>query len=318
YCVVQLDDTGLVVEANPHWSGPRGNVARIEVEFVSYKDHHDAALARWRDDDLDVLLMGAKAADVDEHTVTTVVAGLMTIMLLLNSRQPALESVEVRRAILAAMDTAELAMHSESSLRPAQPAGLIPPAMPGHSRRSGAGHDRDEAARLLAAAGHPEGEGLPRLKLYSHIWVLSIAEVLIRQLAEVGIEVDLHMLDAGLGIYQQPPDADLLLSSWVADYADPDGFFRGLVDGARCFDMDDGQTVHMLREARSVRDHDRRLMAYQDVDRRLVQEMAVLAPIGYPRTTLLTRPWVKNAWASPVTPLRLSDVVIERENSSPV
>ncbi|MGN6377936.1 MAG: ABC transporter substrate-binding protein, partial [Gaiellales bacterium] len=100
YCVVQLDDTGLVVEANPHWIGPRGNVARIEVEFVSYKDHDDAALARWRDDDLDVLLMGAKAADVDEHTVTTVVAGLITIMLLLNSRQPALESVEVRRAIL--------------------------------------------------------------------------------------------------------------------------------------------------------------------------------------------------------------------------
>jgi ABC-type transport system substrate-binding protein len=218
----------------------------------------------------------------------------------------------VRRAILAAMDTVELAEHSEARLRPGQPAGLIPPAMPGHSRRSGVAHDRAEADRLLAAAGHPGGEGLRPLKLYAHVWVLRIAEVLVRQLSDVGINVDLHMLDAGMGVYQQPADADLMLSSWVADYADPDGFFRGLVDGARCFDMDDGQTVQMLREARGVRDHDKRLAAYQEVDRRLAQELAVLAPIGYPRTSLLTRPWVHGAWANSVTPLRLSDVIVER------
>ena len=233
-------------------------------------------------------------------------------MLLLNSRLPGLESADVRRAILSAIDTAELAKHSEARLRSGQPSGLLPPAMPGHSRRSGVAHDLEESARLLAAAGHPGGEGLPRLKLYGHIWVLQIAEAMVGQLEKVGLHVDLHMLDAGRGVYQQPDDADLMLSSWVADYADPDGFFRGLVDGARCFDMDDGQTVHMLREARGVRDHDKRLAAYQEVDRRLAQELAVLAPIGYPRTSLLTRPWVHGAWANSVTPLRLSDVIVER------
>jgi ABC-type transport system substrate-binding protein len=312
YRVVEFDDDALVAEANPYWIGPRGNVARIEVEFVPYKDHLEEALERWRDGRLDVLLVGARAPEPDEVTVSTTVPGLMTIMMLLDSRRPGMQSVEVRRAILTAMDTVELAKHSEARLRPGQPAGLIPPAMPGHSRRSGLAHDRAEAERLLAAAGHPGGEGLSRLKLYAHFWVLPIAEVLVRQLSDVGIKVDLHMLDAGMGVYQQPPDADLMLSSWVADYADPDGFFRGLVDGARCFDMDDGQTVRMLREARGVRDHDKRLAAYQEVDRRLAQELAVLAPIGYPRTTLLTRPWVRGAWANSVTPLRLSDVIVER------
>ncbi len=311
YRPMRHDDHGMVFEANPMWTGERGNLARIEVEFYDFKDHL-AALARWGAGELDVLVAGVRPPEQDENTVVSEVAGLMTIMLRLNANRPGLQRPEVRHAIVAAMDTARLVEHSDASVRPGQPAGLIPPAMPGHSRRSGVAHDRETAARLLAEAGHPDGSGLSRLSMASHVWMLPVAHALTRQLADVGIEVDVRVLDEAHGVAQRPADVDLRLSSWVADYADPDGFFRGILEGAECFDMDDGHVLSMLREARTVHDHDRRLAAYQAVDRQLVQELAVFAPIGYPRTTLLTRPWVKHAWASPVTPLRLSGVCVER------
>jgi ABC-type transport system substrate-binding protein/class 3 adenylate cyclase len=315
YRPVSLDDTGLVAEANPMWTGRRGNLARIEVEFHPLKGHLTASLARWRAGELDALVVAARPAQDEQNTVTSEVAGLMTMILRLNARRPALRRPELRRALLAAIDTAELVTHAEGSLRPAQPAGLIPPAMPGHSRRSGVGHDRERALQLLAEAGHPGGDGLPELALAAHGWMLPVAHALVAQLAAVGIHVDVRVMDGAHGIVQRPADADLRLSSWVADYADPDGFFRGILEGEDCFDTDGGETLRMLHAARAVRDHDLRLAAYRDVDRRVVQELAVFAPIGYPRTTLLTRPWVKHAWASPVTPLRLSDVCVEREPS---
>lgn len=315
YRPVSFDEQGLVVEANPMWIGERGNVARIEIAFHDFKDHSGHSLARWQTGELDALVVGTRPLETADDTVVTEVPGLMTVMLRLNARRPSLARPQLRQAILAALDTAELEKHTDASVRPAQPAGLIPPAMPGHSRRSGVPHDRERALELLAEAGHPEGRGVPQLVLASHVWMLPVAHAMASQLAGIGLDVHVRVMDEAQGIAQRPTDADLRLSSWVADYADPDGFFRGILEGAECFDMDDGQTLAMLQAARAVHNHDLRLAAYQDIDRRLVHELAVFAPIGYPRSTLLTRPWVTHAWASPVTPLRLSGVCVEHKRS---
>ena len=78
----------------------------------------------------------------------------------------------------------------------------------------------------------------------------------------------------------------MYLTSWGADYPDPEGFFRGLLHPSQGAYSDD-TSERLLAEGRAQRDHDRRLAIYQELDRHLVQEAAVLMPIGYPRSTLL-------------------------------
>ncbi len=314
YRVIEHSEAGLVAEADPLWAGPRGNVQRIDVEFVPMDQHVARGLAGWANGDYDVLTVGLRPPEPDPATQVTIVPGLITVMLEMQPRRPELKPVEVRRAIAAAMDNVELDAASPGFSRPAQPAGLLPPAMPGHSNRSGVPHDLEAARALLAQAGHPDGEGLPRLTLDARKWMIGVAEQLARQLARVGIEVDVCPVETELGTVEddlRTTDADLTLNSWVADYADPDGFFRGLLEGGDCPVRTDDESLQMLAEARRLRDHDRRLAVYQALDRRLVQELAILVPIGYPRTSLLARPWVAGAWANSVSAMRLSDVVVK-------
>ena len=73
----------------------------------------------------------------------------------------------------------------------------------------------------------------------------------------------------------------------------------------------DDTTDRLMVEGRAQRDHDRRLAIYQELDRHLVQEAAVLVPIGYPRSTLLVRPWVSDVWATPATGVRLGDANVD-------
>ena len=102
----------------------------------------------------------------------------------------------------------------------------------------------------------------------------------------------------------------MYLMSWGADYPDPEGFFRGLVHPSQGA-FSDETSERLLAEGRAQRDHDRRLTIYQELDRHLVQEAGVLIPLGYPRSTLLVRPWVSDVWATPATGVRLGDANVD-------
>ena len=75
--------------------------------------------------------------------------------------RPPFDDARVRRALAHALDRASL----ESSVASPATGGFLPPAMPGHSHDAGLRHDPGLARRLLAEAGHPDGRGLPALRL---------------------------------------------------------------------------------------------------------------------------------------------------------
>ena len=37
-----------------------------------------------------------------------------------------------------------------------------------------------------------------------------------------------------------------------------------------------------------------------------------MVPLAYSRTALLRRPWVKNVWANPLTPIRFDLAMVDR------
>jgi ABC-type transport system substrate-binding protein len=187
--------------------------------------------------------------------------------------------------------------------------GLLPPAMPGHSHNLREPLTLDQARAALAEAGYPGGEGLPPLRLAALLPMRPMLADVEDWLAELGMSVTVEWL--GPGPWLSGLDCDAWLCGWVADYPDPDGFFRGLLSDRHVRLLDDDEVTRLLVEARGSRDRDRRLELYGALDRRLV-EQSLLVPVFYARSVLLHRPWVHGLWANVLTPLRFDQATVKR------
>ena len=106
--------------------------------------------------------------------------------------------------------------------------GPVPPALPGHPEghkhpKSFRGPDLDRAKELLAKAGYPGGKGLPKLEYYSSRGRNNTeqSEMLSRQLGEIGIEVDVNLVDFSTLIQKvDNKNAPFFSFAWGSDYPD--------------------------------------------------------------------------------------------------
>jgi len=111
-----------------------------------------------------------------------------------------------------------------------QPAlhGVLPPSMPGFtSSIKGYRYDPDQARRLLALAGYPNGKGLPTLllQLGNSQRTASIAEAIQAQWKEIGVNVELRQVDFPQHLSMvRAGDLALWRTSWIGDYPDPENF----------------------------------------------------------------------------------------------
>lgn len=107
--------------------------------------------------------------------------------------------------------------------------GVIPPGLVGYPPDGKAaqairGPNLEEAKRLLAAAGYPGGQGLPPIEFYTSGGQNGPeqAEMLERQLAKVGIQVNKHLVEfATLTAFMDAKKAQMFGYAWSSDY--PDG-----------------------------------------------------------------------------------------------
>jgi ABC-type transport system substrate-binding protein/class 3 adenylate cyclase len=315
FLLSDIDDDHLTMVANPHWSGRRGNLREIEVQF---RYHGIEARAAWREGGVDVLASPYAPLDDDETVCADYAPVLGTTMLGFHTDRPPFGDVRLRRAVASVLSPightyAELGLVGRAAIG----GGLLPPAMPGHDHRIAELHDVEGARALLAAAGHPGGAGLAPLQMLITGGLNMLHEPIRAALAAVGLAVEFETSPRGMRVGDM--GAQMWLTSWLADYPDPDGFFRGLLADPCDPVTDPEQTraiVDLLDRARASRDQDARLALYGEVDRLLVAEWVVLVPIAYARTALLYRPWVHGLWANALTTYRLDAVIVDRERSS--
>jgi ABC-type transport system substrate-binding protein/class 3 adenylate cyclase len=302
------DEAGLVLEANPLWRGARGNLSRITIRFRKRTDDFEAL---WSDGSVDVLPSArALVPEPGEGCVETAPV-LGTTIVGFRTDRPAVDDVRVRRAISAAV--AAVAAGAERiglGARPPGRGGLLPPAMPGHNYDLVSPPSMDEARRLLADAGHPDGEGLGRLRMLATAGTAQQAEALVEALDHLGVKARIDFSEPDVILSGQ--DCDVWVCTWFADFPDPEGFFRGLIGDPTDPIVSDAETFARLDAARASRDRDERLQLYSAVDHRIVADEVLMLPLAYSRATLLRRPWVQGVWANALTPLRLDRAVVER------
>ncbi|HUR57208.1 MAG TPA: peptide ABC transporter substrate-binding protein [Opitutaceae bacterium] len=152
---------------------------------------------------------------------------LQTAFYRLNLERPPLGDVRVRRALSLALDREQLARRVIKSDQPAF--ALTPPNCAGYTADRSCPTDVDEAKRLLAAAGFPEGKGFPRLELllYQHTGMeLPVAEAIQQMWRQrLGIEIALVQQEMKTAIAaRRTRSYDILGSNWLGDYLDPTTF----------------------------------------------------------------------------------------------
>ena len=106
--------------------------------------------------------------------------------------------------------------------------GPIPPTLDGHPEGGRApssyrGQDLDRARTLLAKAGYPNGQGLPAIQYVTDNNPTSMeqAELLKRQLGEIGIQVNAEHVDFSTLIEKvDNRKAQMFSFAWSSDYPD--------------------------------------------------------------------------------------------------
>jgi ABC-type oligopeptide transport system substrate-binding subunit len=299
----------VLLEYNPLYFGERtGNLAC--AEYLAFPDETER-LERFRSGDLD----WADTFELPDDLAARLELSLeLDAWYFVLSSQPPLDDVRVRRALAMAVNWRSLAERQGAS--PAT-GGLVPPGMPGHTPGLALPYDPEQARRLLAEAGYPEGQGLPPLRIRGWGWMPEVSAAAAQLLREaLPVEVDLRWVTLP-NAYGDVSGSHLIFEGWIADLPDPDNCLRqaNALRVLRRAGWRDPELDAWLEHAAHTPDRAVRMALYRQADRRLVVEQALLVPLVYGGLKELAQPWVGGARPNKMGYWGLKDVVVEKHAS---
>jgi len=229
-----------------------------------------------------------------------------TGFLTLNVHHPPLDDQRVRKALAMTLDRDRLVYEINRGFNIPAHGGFIPEGIMGHSEGINYTFNPEQAKRLLAEAGYPQGRGLTQL--HALIW----DEPMMRSTCTFGAE----LWNALLGVkvewdfvswdqYLQEIGKDKYdITYQIRDfYPNPEV----ILDHRGTFfysNWDNQEFKNTIKIARIVKDPTERIRLFQKADKLLIQDAAII-PIVYTTAQYWIKPWVKNF------PGPLKDVVIE-------
>lgn len=206
----------------------------------------------------------------------------------------------VRRAIGMAIDRAAIVENQLGGLNTVA-TGIVPPGMPGHRPDAAAlPFNVEEAKKLLAEAGFPDGKGFPALEMNfreARPDIRVVAEAVASQLKEnLNITVNLRTME--WRAYLEKYDAKQLTfyhMRWMADYLDPENFLSYMLatyGPENKHGYNNPEFDRLCREADAGLDQAKRLALYATAEDIALQD-APWIPVYYQKDFELIHPRVK-------------------------
>ena len=224
----------IIVEKSPtYWDAATVRLNAIHFHPAEDRESEERAYRSGQLHLTDALPVGkVDAWRRDTSGVLRITPFLDTYFYRLNTTRPGLDNKLVRQALSLALDRRAI---TEKIIRGGQqPAhSLVPPAIQGYAPPDALREDLAEAGRLLAAAGYPEGKGLPPLEILvnssgNH---RVIAEAIQQMWRRLGVQVEINNMEqASLLARRRTLDYSVMRAEWVADFDDAKSFldiFRG-------------------------------------------------------------------------------------------
>ncbi len=211
-----------------------------------------------------------------------------TTFIRFNVKRKPFDDVRVRKALALALDKQDIV---DKITRAGEPIAntLVPPGSVGYTPPHGLERNLDEARRLLAQAGYPNGQGFPDVTMLyparGSVWIQMATEVQALWRRDLGIS-SIQLRGQEWRVYlntEQLIDFDVSLADWIGDYNDPQTFLDMFVtDGGN---NETGwsfpQYDQMLQNSGTIRDPAQRMQVFHDMEKILVEDEVPIVPVYF-------------------------------------
>lgn len=238
---------------------------------------------------------------------------LGTYYYMFNVTAEPLDDVRVRKALTMAIDRQELI---DRVVRGGQlPAyAYVPFGMPGGTvgsdfREEGGDlykEDLEEAKKLLAEAGYPDGKGFPTLAILYNTSEnhKKIAEA-IQEMWKKNLGIDVRLTNQEWQVYLDSRDAldyQVARAGWIGDYVDPMTFLDMWMTDSGNNDSGWGNPRfdELIVAARSNMDPAARAKQLHEAEKILIADEMVVMPIYFYTNLNVVQPWVRGVEFSPL------------------
>ncbi len=237
----------------------------------------------------------------------------------INTTIPPLDKPKVRRALALAIDRDSLVTNvlkggqqSALSFTPPNTAGYIPKAQ----LKGGS----DEARKLLAEAGYPNGEGFPTVELlYNTSESHKIIAEVIQEMWSTNLNIQAELVNQEWKVYLDSQDTlsfQICRAGWIADYVDPHVFLEIFVTdgGNNDTGWSNQEYDSLLEEALAQSDQAKRYEVYQRMEKILMDELPIIPIYVYTRPYLL-HPSVKGHYPTKLDNHPYKYIYLEADSS---
>ena len=214
-------------------------------------------------------------------------------------RQSPLRVRAIRQAINYGFDRKKMILYLRNSLGTAAESGFVPTGLPSFDTAVVKGYHYDPARcrQLLAAAGFPDGNGLPPVKLLTVAIYADMANFIAKQLEESGIPVQVEVVQKSLLLtLTSSSKAAFFRGSWIADYPDAENYlsvFYSRNPAPPNYTRYSNPDFDALFEKAIRENNDSlRYRLYQQADQLLMNDAPVV-PLWYDEVVHLVQPRVK-------------------------
>ncbi len=311
------------VKNENYWDAESVKIEKLRLNFIA---DANTALSAFEAGDLDAIagvpateLVNLMTSDDRLHTYDK----LSFSFLRLNTKTEALSDIRVRRAISLAIGRQEYLdglgnMTSVPALG-AVPEGLI---LDGKDFREVSGDNglkaeaqAEEAKKLMAEAGYPEGQGFPVLGIHCTESNLKGAEIIQQMLKNnLGIETEIRPVDDKLNFPTMVEGSyDIGFSGWGGDYTHPMTFLQLFSSEAydNCTGWANEQFDTLLEQAQTEADEAKALELMVEAEHLLMEE-APCVPLNFPSGAIMVQDYVSDWFISASDVFYLSRAQIQR------
>ena len=224
----------------------------------------------------------------------------------------------IRQAINYAINRKQLMMYMRNSIGIPAEAGFVPGGLPSRNTETVKGYPYDpaKAKKLLADAGFAEGKSFPRIKLLTIAIYADIGSFVARQLEEVGIPVQVEVIQKSLLLEQTAKSqAVFFRGSWIADYPDAENYmamFYSKNPAPPNYTRYKNPAFDVLYEKALLENNDSlRYQLYREMDQIVINDAPVV-PIWYDMAIHLIQPNVKGFYPNALNLLELRRTLIQK------
>ncbi len=294
----------IALRANELYHG-----ARAKIERMVYDISGGSTLSSYENNEID--LSGVGVADIEAvrdpqsafQAEYFEAIEMSTSYIGLNTKEPPLDDVNVRKAFAMSIDKQWLAHDVMVDLvLPAE--GVLPPGMPGYRPElEGLSFDPQKARDLLAQSKYGGPEGLPRVKL-TISGTGSAPSVVLQSIVQMwkdnlGVEVTLDSIDYVTFLdHIKKGQFQMFSLGWVANYPDPEDFLdlkfhskRSRANNETGYENE--KVDELIEQARIEKDPQKRIQLYQQAEDIIIEEVPWIL-LFHSKDVVLVKPYVRD------------------------